>query len=173
MFWLCVRFLIWTYVAVLYVWWWIYYNLFICLIITTGLLAARVAVSNLHKNTEKSFSKTIEALYSFIEVNHGLLFIGSIANSLFKYVSCFCFFRSRKLEWRHRWSRRMSIKSLWPTRRCLIQPLFMIGTSSTITSGSRLLNDPTCMSMKVILTQSHLYGVLIALDFLAICLILF
>ncbi|MCY4297924.1 MAG: ribonucleoside-diphosphate reductase subunit alpha [Flavobacteriaceae bacterium] len=29
-------------------------------------LAARIAVSNLHKNTEKSFSKTMEALYTYV-----------------------------------------------------------------------------------------------------------
>ncbi len=31
-----------------------------------ALLAARIAVSNLHKNTEKSFSKTMESLYSYV-----------------------------------------------------------------------------------------------------------
>src|SRR6476619_745908 len=30
-------------------------------------LASRIAVSNLHKNTIKSFSKTIEALYNYID----------------------------------------------------------------------------------------------------------
>ncbi len=29
-----------------------------------ALLASRIAVSNLHKNTNKSFSKTMEALYT-------------------------------------------------------------------------------------------------------------
>jgi ribonucleoside-diphosphate reductase alpha subunit len=32
-----------------------------------ALLAARIAVSNLHKNTDKSFSKTMEALYNYID----------------------------------------------------------------------------------------------------------
>ena len=32
-----------------------------------ALLAARIAISNLHKNTNKSFSKTIEALYNYID----------------------------------------------------------------------------------------------------------
>lgn len=32
-----------------------------------ALLASRIAVSNLHKNTNKSFSKTMEALYSYID----------------------------------------------------------------------------------------------------------
>ncbi len=32
-----------------------------------ALLAARIAVSNLHKNTDKSFSRTIEALYNYID----------------------------------------------------------------------------------------------------------
>jgi ribonucleoside-diphosphate reductase alpha chain len=34
-------------------------------------LAARIAVSNLHKNTEKSFSATVEALYNFIDPKTG------------------------------------------------------------------------------------------------------
>ncbi len=32
-----------------------------------ALLASRIAVSNLHKNTEKSFSKTIEKLYTYLD----------------------------------------------------------------------------------------------------------
>lgn len=32
-----------------------------------ALLASRIAVSNLHKNTNKSFSKTIEALYNYVD----------------------------------------------------------------------------------------------------------
>ena len=32
-----------------------------------AILAARIAVSNLHKNTEKSFSKTMQALYEYID----------------------------------------------------------------------------------------------------------
>ncbi|MDX1407171.1 MAG: ribonucleoside-diphosphate reductase subunit alpha [Saprospiraceae bacterium] len=32
-----------------------------------ALLAARIAISNLHKKTDKSFSKTMEALYSYID----------------------------------------------------------------------------------------------------------
>ena len=32
-----------------------------------ALLASRIAVSNLHKNTEKSFSATIEALYTYVD----------------------------------------------------------------------------------------------------------
>jgi ribonucleoside-diphosphate reductase alpha chain len=35
-------------------------------------LASRIAVSNLHKNTIKSFSKTIEALYKYIDPKNGL-----------------------------------------------------------------------------------------------------
>jgi ribonucleoside-diphosphate reductase alpha chain len=35
-------------------------------------LASRIAVSNLHKNTIKSFSKTIEALYHYIDPKNGL-----------------------------------------------------------------------------------------------------
>ena len=36
-----------------------------------GVLAARIAVSNLHKNTEKSFSKTMKALYEYIDPKSG------------------------------------------------------------------------------------------------------
>src|SRR6476469_7731725 len=32
-----------------------------------ALLASRIAVSNLHKNTIKSFSKTIEILYNYVD----------------------------------------------------------------------------------------------------------
>jgi len=35
-------------------------------------LASRIAVSNLHKNTIKSFSKTIESLYNYIDPKNGL-----------------------------------------------------------------------------------------------------
>ncbi len=37
-----------------------------------SLLASRIAVSNLHKNTTKSFSATIEALYNYVEPKTGL-----------------------------------------------------------------------------------------------------
>ncbi len=36
-----------------------------------ALLASRIAVSNLHKNTNKSFSKTMEALYQFVDPKTG------------------------------------------------------------------------------------------------------
>ena len=36
-----------------------------------ALLASRIAVSNLHKNTNKSFSKTMEALYCYIDPKNG------------------------------------------------------------------------------------------------------
>ncbi len=36
-----------------------------------ALLAARIAVSNLHKNTNKSFSETMEALYAYIDPKTG------------------------------------------------------------------------------------------------------
>ncbi|MBL7832127.1 MAG: ribonucleoside-diphosphate reductase subunit alpha, partial [Saprospiraceae bacterium] len=36
-----------------------------------ALLAARIAVSNLHKNTSKSFSKTIKDLYTYIDPTNG------------------------------------------------------------------------------------------------------
>ena len=34
-------------------------------------LAARIAISNLHKETDKSFSKTMEALYSYVDPKTG------------------------------------------------------------------------------------------------------
>ena len=47
-----------------------------------ALLASRIAISNLHKNTNKSFSETMEALYSYIDpVTHqkaGLISDGTI-----------------------------------------------------------------------------------------------
>jgi hypothetical protein len=36
-----------------------------------ALLASRIAVSNLHKNTEKSFSKTMELLYTYLDPKTG------------------------------------------------------------------------------------------------------
>lgn len=36
-----------------------------------ALLAARIAVSNLHKNTHKSFSKTIKELYNYVDPTNG------------------------------------------------------------------------------------------------------
>ena len=36
-----------------------------------ALLASRIAVSNLHKNTEKSFSHTMKALYEYIDPKTG------------------------------------------------------------------------------------------------------
>lgn len=36
-----------------------------------AILAARIAVSNLHKNTEKSFSKTMARLYKYVNPNNG------------------------------------------------------------------------------------------------------
>src|SRR5690606_34844817 len=36
-----------------------------------ALLAARIAVSNLHKNTNKSFSKTMKDLYNYIDPKTG------------------------------------------------------------------------------------------------------
>lgn len=36
-----------------------------------ALLASRIAVSNLHKNTNKSFSKTMEALYNYVDPKTG------------------------------------------------------------------------------------------------------
>ncbi|MCA1762880.1 MAG: ribonucleoside-diphosphate reductase subunit alpha, partial [Flavobacteriales bacterium] len=36
-----------------------------------ALLASRIAVSNLHKNTEKSFSRTMELLYEYVDPKTG------------------------------------------------------------------------------------------------------
>src|ERR1019366_1126668 len=37
-----------------------------------ALLASRIVVSNLHKNTEKSFSKTMGMLYNYVDKKTGL-----------------------------------------------------------------------------------------------------
>src|ERR1017187_5133284 len=37
-----------------------------------ALLASRIVVSNLHKNTEKSFSKTMDLLYNYVDKKTGL-----------------------------------------------------------------------------------------------------
>ena len=36
-----------------------------------AILAARIAVSNLHKNTDKSFAKTVKSLYNYIDPKTG------------------------------------------------------------------------------------------------------
>lgn len=48
-------------------------------------LASRIAVSNLHKNTIKSFSKTVEALYHYIDPKNGLN-ASLIADDVYKIV---------------------------------------------------------------------------------------
>ncbi|MBX3164522.1 MAG: ribonucleoside-diphosphate reductase subunit alpha [Bacteroidetes bacterium] len=48
-------------------------------------LASRIAVSNLHKNTIKSFSKTVEALHDYIDPKNGLK-AGLIAEDVYKIV---------------------------------------------------------------------------------------
>ncbi len=50
-----------------------------------GKLAARIAVSNLHKNTDKSFSKTIKALYNYIDPKTGQK-AGLIADNIYQIV---------------------------------------------------------------------------------------
>lgn len=50
-----------------------------------ALLASRIAVSNLHKNTIKSFSKTIEELYTYIDPKTGLN-ASLIAEDVYKIV---------------------------------------------------------------------------------------
>ena len=50
-----------------------------------GLLAARVAVSNLHKNTDKSFSKTMESLFSYIDPKTNAK-AGLIADDIIKII---------------------------------------------------------------------------------------
>ncbi len=51
-----------------------------------ALLAARISVSNLHKNTDKSFSKTIKALYNYIDPKTGEP-AGQIREETYKPVS--------------------------------------------------------------------------------------
>lgn len=48
-------------------------------------LASRIAVSNLHKNTIKSFSKTIEALYNYTDPKNGLK-AALIADDVYKII---------------------------------------------------------------------------------------
>ncbi len=50
-----------------------------------GKLAARIAVSNLHKNTDKSFSKTIKALYNYIDPKTGQK-AGLIADNIYQII---------------------------------------------------------------------------------------
>lgn len=50
-----------------------------------ALLAARIAVSNLHKNTDKSFSKTVKALYNYIDPKTGQK-AGLIGDDTYKLV---------------------------------------------------------------------------------------
>jgi len=49
-------------------------------------LASRIAVSNLHKNTIKSFSKTVEALYEYIDPKNGLR-AALIADDVYKIIT--------------------------------------------------------------------------------------
>ena len=48
-------------------------------------LAARIAVSNLHKNTDKSFSKTVKALYQYIDPKTGQK-AGLIAEDVYQII---------------------------------------------------------------------------------------
>ena len=48
-------------------------------------LAARIAVSNLHKNTDKSFSKTVKALYNYIDPKTGQK-AGLIAEDVYQII---------------------------------------------------------------------------------------
>ncbi|MCS7029070.1 MAG: ribonucleoside-diphosphate reductase subunit alpha [Bacteroidia bacterium] len=50
-----------------------------------AILAARIAISNLHKNTEKSFSKTIDKLYHYIDPRTGQK-AGLIADDVYEIV---------------------------------------------------------------------------------------
>lgn len=51
-----------------------------------ALLASRIAVSNLHKNTEKSFSKTMELLYTYVDPKSGEK-AGMIADDVYEIIS--------------------------------------------------------------------------------------
>jgi len=50
-----------------------------------ALLASRIAVSNLHKNTEKSFSKTMELLYNYVDPKSGEK-AGMIAQDVYEII---------------------------------------------------------------------------------------
>lgn len=50
-----------------------------------ALLASRIAVSNLHKNTEKSFSKTMELLYNYVDPKSGEK-AGMIAHDVYEII---------------------------------------------------------------------------------------
>src|ERR1041384_3351639 len=50
-----------------------------------ALLASRIAVSNLHKNTEKSFSKTMEMLYTYLDPKTGQK-AGLIADDVYEII---------------------------------------------------------------------------------------
>lgn len=50
-----------------------------------AILAARIAISNLHKNTEKSFSKTIHKLYHYVDPRSGQS-AGLIADDVYQIV---------------------------------------------------------------------------------------
>ncbi len=50
-----------------------------------AILAARIAISNLHKETDKSFSKTIKALYNYVDPKTGEK-AGLIGESAYKFI---------------------------------------------------------------------------------------
>ncbi len=50
-----------------------------------ALLASRIAVSNLHKNTEKSFSKTMDLLYNYVDPKSGEK-AGMIADDVYEII---------------------------------------------------------------------------------------
>ena len=51
-----------------------------------GLLAARIAVSNLHKSTLKSFSKTAQLLHDYVEPRTGLA-AGMLSDSVYGFIT--------------------------------------------------------------------------------------
>jgi ribonucleoside-diphosphate reductase alpha chain len=50
-----------------------------------GLLAARIAISNLHKSTLKSFSDTATILYNYMEPRTGLA-APMLADSVYRFI---------------------------------------------------------------------------------------
>ena len=50
-----------------------------------AILAARIAISNLHKETDKSFSKTIKALYNYVDPKTGEK-AGLIGENAYKFI---------------------------------------------------------------------------------------
>lgn len=82
-----------------------------------ALLASRIAVSNLHKNTEKSFYQTMNALFHYIDPKTGKR-MPLLADDVWEVIE--------------------KMRNFW------IAQSFMIGISDSITSDSKLWKNPIC-----------------------------